>query len=527
MLCAVNASPSHAGRNNPNNPNSAGNPDAADNTVWVLGDQLNRGIASLGEADPSSTVVLMIRSEAKLASKAWHRQKAHAILAGMARFAESLRAEGFRVDERRAVSFEEGLAAHRSQYRPARVRLMAPESFAGERMAGKLGVETVQSNQFLCSKTDFADWARRSQDHNGRVKMEDFYRWQRKRLGILMDGDEPAGGRWNFDHDNRLPPPSAPVAWPEMAGASLDEIDLKVVDSLPGNLVGDDPGGWWPTDRASALQRLHNFVGDGLGLFGPYEDAMLAARPRMAHSMLSQALNMGLLTPGEVCETVEGAYRAGAVPISSAEGFIRQVLGWREYIRGLYWWRGRDYANRNELGATRSLPACFGTGDTSMRCVGVTLAGVRSYGWVHHIPRLMVLANLATLAGVRPGDVVEWMWESFVDSAEWVMIPNVIGMGMHADGGLMSTKPYVSGGAYINRMSDFCKGCAYDYRKRVGDDACPFSTLYWSFLDMHRERLSTNPRMARQLAGLDRLGDLEAVRLRSEQVLDLLDKGRL
>ena len=496
-------------------------------TVWILGDQLNRSVASLEAATPASTVVLMIRSERKVGSKAWHRQRLHAILAGMARFAAELRCEGFQVDERIAPSFEAGLAAHRREYKPASVRVMAPESFAGLDLAGRLGVEVVESNLFLCSKGDFATWAVGAADRNGRLRMEDFYRWQRGRLGILMEGDQPAGGQWNFDHDNRLPPPKKAVQWPQLTLEVIDELDEQVVASLPPSAVGDAPRGWWPTTASSAARRLEAFIADGLGLFGPYEDAMLAAEPTMAHALVSQAINMGLLTPMQVCDAVEGAYRAGLVPIASAEGFIRQVIGWREYVRGLYWLRGPDYRDRNELGAARRLPPMFASGETSMRCMKVTLKSLKENGWLHHIQRLMVLANLCTLAGVRPGDVVEWMWENFVDSAEWVMLPNVIGMGMHADGGLMATKPYVAGGAYINRMSDYCKGCVYDPKKRAGDDACPFSTLYWSFLDSHRKRFSSNVRMAQQLRGLDRLADLAALRLRSEEVLGRLDCGEL
>ena len=500
---------------------------APKSTVWVLGDQLNRSIASLDAATPASTVVLMIRSERKVGSKAWHRQRLHAILAGMARFAAELRNEGFQVDERVAPTFEEGLAAHRREYKPASVRIMAPESFAGLDLANRLGVEVVESNLFLCSKGDFAAWATTAADRNGRLRMEDFYRWQRRRLGILMDGDQPAGGQWNFDHDNRLPPPKQAFHWPRVIPEVIDDLDKKIVASLPSSAIGDAPRGWWPTTASSAVRRLEAFISDGLGLFGPYEDAMLADEPTMAHSLISQALNIGLVTPTQICDAVEEAYRAGQVPIASAEGFIRQVIGWREYVRGLYWLRGPSYRDRNELGASRSLPPMFLSGDTAMLCMKTTLESLKENGWLHHIQRLMVLTNLCTLAGVRPGEVVEWMWENFVDSAEWVMLPNVIGMGMHADGGLMATKPYVAGGAYINRMSDYCKGCVYDPRKRSGDDACPFSTLYWSFLDTHRKRFRSNVRMVQQLRGLDRLPDLAALRMRSEEVLGRLDSGEL
>jgi len=494
-------------------------------TVWILGDQLNRSISSLEGADPSSTVVLFVVSRAKLAARPWHRQRLHAILAGMARFAAELRAEGFRVDEREADTFTEGLAAHRASYRPETVRMMAPESFSGEALARRLGVELVASNLFLTTREEFGEWIAQTLERGRRPRMEEFYRWQRRRLGILMDEDGPAGGRWNFDSENRLPPPRAPVAWPTVIVDQLDQLDVRIEASLPDQAVGDPPQGWWPTNRVGALRRLRAFIDEGLSRFGPYEDAMLADEPRLAHSMLSVALNLGLLHPHEVVEAVERAFRDGRVGLSSAEGFLRQVIGWREYVRGFYWWQGPTYRSQNALGAERPLPPALATGRTRMRCVRTTLEGVERHGWVHHIQRLMVLANLGTLTGVQPAAMLDWMWERFVDGAEWVMVPNVIGMGLWADGGVMATKPYVAGGAYLRRMSDYCRSCEYDPRQRTGDRACPFTTLYWWFLDRHRERFAHHPRMAPLLHNLDRLGDLTAIRERARQILELLDAG--
>lgn len=248
----------------------------------------------------------------------------------------------------------------------------------------------------------------------------------------------------------------------------------------------------------------------------------------LAHSLLSPALNLGLLLPGEVCDAAERAYRSGAVPIASAEGFIRQVIGWREYVWGLYWRWMPGFRDANALGAHAPLPAAFtDPATTEMRCVAHTVQGVEDRGWAHHIQRLMVLANLATLAGVEPQEVVTWFTDWFVDGAEWVMLPNVIGMGIHADGGRMATKPYVSGGRYIDRMSDHCGRCRYDPTKRVGDDACPHTTLYWDFLDRHRQRFAKNPRLAQPVRGLDRLTDLPAIRRRADQVRQGLTDGTI
>jgi deoxyribodipyrimidine photolyase-related protein len=276
------------------------------------------------------------------------------------------------------------------------------------------------------------------------------------------------------------------------------------------------------------LRRLDHAVTNVLPLFGPHEDAMLSTSWHLAHTLLSPYLNLGLLRPDEVCDAVDAGWRAGEIPLASAEGFIRQVIGWREYVWGVYWLWMPEYRHNNELVATRPVPPVFrGEASTDMRCVSHVLADVDRYGWTHHIQRLMVLGNLSLTAGVDPWALTRWMWASFVDGAEWVMLPNVIGMALHADGGRMASKPYASGGAYIHRMSDYCGGCRYDRRKRTGDDACPFTTLYWDFMARHEERLLANPRTSRQVYAMRRLGDLDDVRVRAAEVLVRLDAGDL
>jgi deoxyribodipyrimidine photolyase-related protein len=492
-------------------------------TVWVLGDQLNRDLGAMRTAEPHDTRVLLVESDAKLRSKRWHVQRLHLVIAGMRRFADELRAEGFAVDHRRAPSLRAGLRAHRDEHLPTSVVAMEPASWDGVALLEDEGVETIPSDQFLCHHQVFAEWAA----DRSRLKMEDFYRWQRRRLGYLMDGDDPAGGRWNFDADNRRPPPREPHRWPEPPVSALDDVDRAVLDDVRSGTWGAAPVGLWATSRAAALARLEHAITDVLPEFGPYEDAMLSTNWHLAHTRLSPYLNLGLLSPAEVCDAAEEAYRCGEIPIASAEGLIRQIIGWREYVWGLYWLWMPDYRQVNELRAERPLPALFTSGETSMRCVQHTLADIEAYGWTHHIQRLMVLGNLALLSGVRPTELVEWMWASFVDGAEWVMLPNVVGMALHADGGRMATKPYAAGGAYIDRMSDYCGDCRYDRKRRTGPDACPFTTLYWDFLDRHRERFAGNPRMAQQVRGLDRLGDLDAVRDRAVEVLGALDAGTL
>ncbi len=501
-------------------------------TVWVFGDQLNRSIGALAEAQPGEVRVLLVELTDALATRRYHRQRLHLVLTAMRRFAAALEADGFEVDHRRAPTLLEGLAEHRREHRPGAVRATEPLSWGLERQLEGAGVDLVRSNQFLCHRSDFAAWAHGRK----RLVMEDFYREQRQRLGYLVDGDRPVGGRWNFDAENREPPPRDGRDWPEPLVEPLDEIDFDVLAGLPETAFGADPEGWWPTTRAAALARLDHVVREVLPAFGPHEDAMLTSGAgrnganawRLNHTMLSSSLNIGLLLPGEVCDAVEDAYRSGAVPLASAEGLLRQIIGWREYVWGIYWLWMPGYRDLNELGATRPLPPAFaGEAPTAMACVAEALGGIEERGWLHHIQRLMVLANLAMLGGVSPQAMSRWMATSFVDGSEWVMVPNLIGMAMHADGGRMATKPYAGGGAYINRMSDHCRGCRYDPKQRVGEDACPFSTLYWDFLARHRERFAENHRMKRAYANLDRLGDRGRIPARAAEVLALLDEGRL
>jgi len=488
-------------------------------TVWVFGDQLNRNIGAMANAEPANSRVLMIESAATN-GRAFHRQRLHLVLTAMRRFATELRVEGFDVDYRRAPSFRRGFEEHHREYEPDAVTSTEPNSRKHRALAAALGVHTTKSNQFLTHPEVFAEWAGTRQ----RLRLEDFYRWQRKRLGYLLDTDgEPAGGRWNYDHDNREPPPSD-GEWQTPLSSPMDAVDREVFDSVSG--VGRDPVGWWPTSRAAALARLEHFVDSGLSGFGRHEDAMTTQSWHLAHSLLSPALNLGLLLPDEVCDAVETAYRAGDVPISSAEGFIRQVIGWREFVWGIYWlWP--DQRDENIFAHHRPLPPSWDGAPTDMLCVAEAIDGLEKRAWIHHIQRLMVLSNFANLYGMEPHLVHDWMRERYIDGADWVMGPNVYGMGLWSDGGRMATKPYVSGGAYINRMSDYCGECRFNPRKRIGHDACPFTTLYWDFLARHEETLRSNHRLARQYAAMKRLEDLPQVRQRAAEVVAGIEEGTL
>lgn len=480
-------------------------------TRWLFGDQLGPHFLD----DPDQPV-LMIESRGVLRRKSFHRQKAHLVLSAMRHRAAELRD---RCTYLTADTYGDALTGVRGD-----LEVIQPTSWAAVRFvtarAQERSITRLPARGFVTGRADFATWAERR--GRRRLLMEDFYRDARRRMSILMDGDEPVGGRWNFDEENREPPPKGRVdlgldepVWPQE-----DEIDEQVRDDLDRlaadgvQLLGDDGPRRFAVTRAEAQAVLQDFLTHRLPDFGRYEDAVMSRDRWMAHSLLSAPLNLGLLDPVEVIHAAEQAYRDGAAPIAAVEGFIRQVMGWRDYIWHLYWFLGEDYRRRNSLRHQRSIPGWFAdlaTDGTDAACVRSALTSVRETGWTHHIPRLMVLGNYALQQGWRPQEVTDWFHRAFVDGYDWVMVPNVIGLSQHADGGVLATKPYLSGGAYIDRMSDHCGDCRFDPKKRVGDDACPFTGGYWRFLHRHRERFENDPRMSRAVKGLDRLSDLDQV----------------
>ena len=443
----------------------------------------------------------------------------------MRRFADELRSEGFSVDYRVASSMREGVQQHIAEMQPSAVVATEPNSYAARELVKSLGIQTEPSDQFLCHPDEYSQFM----GERRTIKMEDFYRWQRRRLNVLMDGDQPCEGQWNFDAENRLPPPkTGHDRWPTPRTYELDALDKQVISDIGDNSWGDAPTGVWATTRDDALQRMNYFVENVLPVFGEHEDAMLSSNWHLAHSLLSPYLNNGLLLPMEVIRAAESAYRNGHVPINSAEGFIRQILGWREYIWNCYWRWMPDYAGMNELQAERDLPRMFLDPEaTQMSCMKSVVHNVQQRSYAHHIERLMVLGNFSLIAGINPQQLTNWMWENFIDAAEWVMVPNVIGMSQFADGGMLATKPYASGGAYIDRMSNHCKGCVYDRKKRVGEDACPFTNLYWDFFLRHQDRFVKNPRVARQVRAAQQLGDKVELQETAQTMLARMADGTL
>jgi len=483
---------------------------------FLLGDQLTRRIATLTDLDPDHDVVLMVEVRAEATYVRHHKQKIAFLFSAMRHFAAELEAEGIAVDYVRldapgnTGSFTGELARAVARHAVDRVVVTEPGEWrVWEMMQGwraDLGppVEIRDDNRFLCPRADFAAWAgdRRS------LRMETFYRGMRRRTGLLMEGSEPTGGRWNFDPENRKGLPKGHVV-PERVGFPPDAVTVEVialVEHAFADHFGETDAFAWPVTRAEAITAFKHFLAVGLPTFGDYQDAMRADAPFLYHALIAPALNAGLLTPEEVCRAAERAYRAGAAPLHCVEGFIRQILGWREYVRGLYWARMPDYAASNALAATRDLPWFYWSGETAMNCLAQCIGATRTHAYAHHIQRLMVTGNFALLAGIAPAQVEEWYLVVYADAYEWVELPNVHGMVLWADGGVTGSKPYAASGAYINRMSDYCRGCAYDVAKKSGPSACPFNYLYWNFLIRHAERLADNPRLAmpyRTLARMD------------------------
>jgi deoxyribodipyrimidine photolyase-related protein len=477
---------------------------------WTFGDQLGPHFGRRG-----ATTVL-IEAKSVFRRRRFHRAKAHLILSAMRHRAAEL---GGSVRHVRAETYREGL---RQAVGDDAVTVCHPTSHAALAFVQALPrVEVLPPGGFLVTPGDFAAWADRQ--HGRRLLMENFYRHVRRDHDLLMDGDEPAGGRWNLDAHNRERPPRrtshlpVPAPYRPREDAVDDEVraDLDAWEAR-GEVafVGRDGPRLFPATRAEALRALRSFVDRRLATFGRWEDAMLAEDWAMSHSLLSAPLNLGLLHPAECVEAAESAYRAGGAPLNAVEGFIRQIAGWREYMWNTYWYLGPGYRHRNALRHHRALPGWFDAldaGAVRARCLSTVLGQVRDRGWVHHIPRLMVLGNWALQQGWHPARVTDWFHRCFVDGYDWVMLPNVVGMSQYADGGRIVTKPYAAGGAYINKMSDLCGLCAYRPDRRTGEDACPYTAGYWRFVHRHRELLARNHRTVQQVRRLERLPDVDEV----------------
>jgi deoxyribodipyrimidine photolyase-related protein len=486
--------------------------------LYIPFDHLHRNFGVLKDAQPKSDVIAMVESARMTTGRSWHKERLFFLISSARHFAQSLKEEGFTVEYVKAATTVDGLKTISKRYEDLPIVCAEPSSFTQFQQLQTYGLIFIENDFFLTPRALFQSWAEEQKN----FLMENFYHKQRVRLNILMDGPKPIGGAWNFDKENRLPPPKK-YEGPDYLHHERDEIDEEVAKELDHTITTI-----WATTRAGALAQLKNFIDNHFDQFGPLEDAMTSENWALHHSLLSPYLNNGLLHASEVVNAAMNEFNKGTVPIESAEGFIRQLIGWREYVNGMYWFLGPEYRKNNQLHATRKLLPLFSDPDaTEMNCIKATVTDIHDHAWVHHIPRLMLLSNLALITGTNPQEFLDWMREVFIDATEWVMVPNVIGMGVHADGGQMMTKPYAAGGAYISRMSNYCKSCRYDPKLRIGATACPFTTLYWYFLDRHKEAFGNNHRMRQQMFGLNRLSDLPELKLRSQEILAGLDQGEI
>ena len=501
--------------------------------VLVLGDQLTRqGV--LTDCEPERTSVLMIESLALAHELHHHKQKLVMTFAAMRHFAQALEQDGFAVVYTRAESFSTGIEAYLEQHPGVSLHVIQPndwgyDALIKEAVENAGGTCQLHLNPLWLSDDErFRAWA----DGKKELRMEYFYRDMRKRLDFLMEGDAPAGGKWNYDAANRKTP-EAGHTFPEPLIFERTDITREVIEDVeatfPGHF-GETDGFNYPVTREQALAALDHFCETRLRDFGPYEDAMVQSEAQLYHSLLSAPLNTGLLSPREVCETALAYASDGRrkIPLNSIEGFIRQVIGWREFMFRVYRYKMPQFKQANALAHERPLPELFWTGDTKMNCLHQVIDQLKKTAHNHHIQRLMVLGNFALLVGVKPQELLEWFTACYIDALEWVMVPNVIGMSQYADS-TFTSKPYVSSANYINKMSNYCGSCHYSHSKKTGDNACPFNSLYWDFLARHEAAFGDNPRMNLVMANWRKRSpeSQQALRERAQEVLEQLEAGTL
>ncbi len=505
----------------------------------VLGDQCSRNIAALSDLDPAADVVLMAEVQDECTYVKHHKKKIVLVLSAMRHFARALQARGVRVDY---VTLDDPANTHSlrgemlravARHRPGRV--VATESgewrleqdMRGWQAAAGLEVEIRDDTRFLCRKQEFRAWAAGRKG----LRMEFFYREMRRDHGVLMEGEAPAGGRWNYDPENRKPLPKSitPPPAPQFPPDAITRAVMALVAERFAEHFGEVDGFALPVTAQDAAVALADFVTHRLPGFGDWQDTMKTGESAMFHALISTSMNCGLLDPMVACRAAEAAWLAGQAPLNAVEGFVRQILGWREYVRGIYWLKVPEYREMNALQATRRMPWFYWSGETRMNCLHQAITDTRTHAYAHHIQRLMITGNFALLAGLHPDDVDEWYMVVYADAYEWVEMPNVRGMALHGDGGIMGSKPYASSGAYIDRMSDYCKPCHYNVKQATGPQACPFNALYWDFIARHHDRFAGNNRMAMPVRTMERMDPAKLAGLRSQAASFLaeMDAGTL
>ena len=483
--------------------------------IPVFADQLSHNLSSIAVSDPEESVILMMEVMNEATTVPHHRTKLVFLFSAMRHFAEELREEGWQVDYVKLTdadnqgTFRKEIKRALSRHDVDQIRVCEPSVYRvlkdvqGWETAMETPVSMTHDDRFIATKDEFSDWAKNRKS----FRMENFYHEMRRKTKLLMEGDKPVGGKWNFDKENRKPPKDK-LAFPEALKFSPDEITQSVIQMVNERFesrIGKTDKFFYAVTRDGALNCLEYFIENQLPQFGDYQDAMVTDQPFMFHSLISAYINAGLLSPMEVCERVEAAYENGKAPINAAEGYIRQIIGWREYVRGIYWLEMPGYETKNFLEAELKLPDFYWTGETDMHCLSQTISQTLDYAYAHHIQRLMITGNFALLIGVDPYDVHEWYLSVYLDAFEWVELPNTLGMSQYGDGGLLGSKPYASSGSYINRMSNYCKNCDYNVKDRVGEKACPFNSLYWHFLDRNKEKLQGNNRLAMPYKNLEKM----------------------
>ena len=484
--------------------------------ILILGDQLTRDLKPLDLGSKSSDVVLMLEVQEEATYVKHHKKKIVFLFSAMRHFAKALKDEGWDVDyvalddPENLGNFNDEVRRALDRHTPERLVMTEPGEFRVREMingwpeAFGIPVDIMDDHRFIASHDEFRHWA----DGRKQLRMEYFYRLMRRKTGLLMNNEgEPEGGKWNFDSENRKPP-KGEMAFPVPLKVEPDAITRNVI-SLVGERFSDHFGDlepfWFGVTEADAKNAFDVFIDAALPKFGDYQDAMLEDQRFLYHAVISHYINAGLLDPLDVCQRIADEYTSGCVPLNAAEGFIRQIIGWREYVRGIYWLKMPDYLDQNFFGANKSLPEFYWTADTEMACLRAAVTQTKEEAYAHHIQRLMITGNFALIVGVDPKQVHEWYLAVYADAYEWVELPNTLGMSQFADGGLLGSKPYASSGNYINKMSNYCKSCRYDVKQKTGDDACPFNPLYWDFLIRNREKLNGNPRLGQIYRNWDRM----------------------
>ncbi|MCP8351818.1 cryptochrome/photolyase family protein [Candidatus Synchoanobacter obligatus] len=483
----------------------------------VLWDQLSLNNSALQTVNKDTDLVLMCESLEELSYVKHHQKKLVFLLSAMRHFGESLIDSGYSLhyikldDQDHLGSYLKHIQKLLQVHDIQAVRIMQPSDYVQQQMVEVwekvLGVpiEQIDDNRFLCSRDEFTQWAKGRKQ----LRMEYFYREMRKQYGILMNGEDPVGGKWNYDAENRKPPKEG-LNIPKPYHGNIDAITKEVIQLVEHRFsdhFGDIQPFYFAVTRKQALAVLTKFIQERLMSFGDFQDAMVEGEPWMYHAHISFYLNCGLLNPLECIEAAEEAYQHHHAPLNAVEGFVRQILGWREYVRGIYWLKMPGYKQENFLQAKRPLPSFYWTADTKMNCLKQCVTETKQHAYAHHIQRLMVLGNFALIAGLSPDEVNEWYHIVYADAYEWVELPNVSGMILFADGGYLASKPYAAGGSYINKMSNYCKGCQYSPAKKNGEEACPFNYLYWDFLARNRDKLSSNHRVGMMYRTYDRMAD--------------------